>query len=328
MKIKIFLFHRVSPVRDFLWNPMEPELFEKIIIHLNKNYELVPLEQTLLGNYQPLGKKPLCAITFDDGYKDFLNYAFPVLQKYKAPSSMYVVTDCVDDDLPPWTYIINHLFINTSKLSIDLNLPDYPPSLHDRKWKTKEERISYAKKLSPFLKKIDYDEKKSIYQRIREEFNDVELPKGLMMSWNDIKEVHLNGCEIGSHSCSHPLLANKTNVDEIRKELTESGKKIESNINKFPLTISYPFGSYNETVKTIAQNAGYKIGVAVHPSTFDSSKHNLFEVPRIELYDEPFFKSRLRISGIIENINRMIKLLFVSISIHFFELFTIANEIN
>lgn len=311
MKIKIFLFHRVSAVRDSLWNPMSPQLFENIIIYLNKNYELVPLENTLLGNYRPSGKKPLCAITFDDGYKDFIDCAFPILQKHKTPSSMYVVTDCADNNIPPWTYIINHLFIYTSKLSIDLNLPLPPPLLQQKKWNSKKERILYAKKLSPFLKKINYDEKQVIYKKIRDEFNDVELPHGLMMSWDEIKEVYNNGCEIGSHSCSHPLLANKTNILEIRKELVESGRKIEKQTGKFPLSVSYPFGSYNDAVKKIAQETGYKIGMAVNPLTYDSSKHNLFEVPRIELYDEPFFKSKLRMKGIIGRINRIIKLLMI-----------------
>jgi peptidoglycan/xylan/chitin deacetylase (PgdA/CDA1 family) len=312
MKIRVFLFHRVSPVRDLLWNPMTPELFEKIITYLKKNYEPVQLEKTLLSQTKPSGKKPLCAITFDDGYKDFIEYAFPILVKHNIPSSMYVVTDCVDQNIPPWTYIINHLFINTSKLSINLDLSMYPPSLQQREWINKEERILYAKKLSPYLKQIDYNEKQLLYQQIKEQFNDVDLPKGLMMSWQDIKEIQNNGCEIGSHSCSHPLLANKTNVDEIRKEISESGKKIHEEIGKFPTTFSYPFGNYNDKVISIAKEEGYKMGVAVRSCTYESQKHNIFEIPRIELYDEPYYKSKMRINGLIEKINNIIKMILIT----------------
>jgi peptidoglycan/xylan/chitin deacetylase (PgdA/CDA1 family) len=311
MKIRVFLFHRVSPVRDPLWNPITPESFEKIIKYLKKNYEPVPLEKTLTSQFQPSGKKPLCAITFDDGYKDFIDYAFPILAKYNMPSSMYVVTDCVNQNIPPWTYIINHLFINTSKLSINLDLSMYPPSLQQREWLNKEERILYAKKLSPYLKKIDYNEKKLLYQQIKNDFNDVDVPEGLMMSWDDIKEIHSNGCEIGSHSCSHPLLANKTCIDEIRNELSESGKQIQEKIGKFPITISYPFGNYNDQVIRISKEEGYQMGVAVKSCTYNTQNHNIFEIPRIELYDEPYYKSWMRINGLIEKINSIIKVLLI-----------------
>ncbi|MBK7956947.1 MAG: polysaccharide deacetylase family protein [Bacteroidetes bacterium] len=35
---------------------------------------------------------------FDDGYLDNLEYAAPILAKYKVPASFYVVTDCIDQN--------------------------------------------------------------------------------------------------------------------------------------------------------------------------------------------------------------------------------------
>ena len=307
LKIKIFLFHRVSPGRDPLWNPMSPKLFEQIIAHLNKNYEIVPLEKTLFGEYKPIGKKELCAITFDDGYKDFIEYAFSILHKFKAPSSLYVISDCVDTNLPPWTYIVNHLFINTSYLLIDLKSKALPPQLQKTNWKNSTERIAYAKQLSPFLKQLNNFERQLIYKQIKDEFNDVDPPLNMMMNWVEIKNVYENGCEIGSHSVSHPLLVKKTNPEEIRKELLESGKKIQEVIGKFPLSISYPFGSYNDEIKKMALAAGYKTGLVVNNRSYNSTVNDVFEIPRIELYDEPFIKAKLRINGTIEKINRIIK---------------------
>lgn len=312
IKIRIYLFHRVSPQRNLLWNPMTPKLFEQIVIYLNNKYEIVPLEKTLLGEYQPLSKKELCAITFDDGYKDFIEYAFPILLKHKSPSSMYIVSSCADNNIPPWTYIINHLFLNTSHISLDIKSKALPASLQKTKWKGQKERIHYAKKLSPFLKQLNNQERQLIFEQIVADFDDVEKPEGMMLSWDDIRYLHQNGCEIGSHSVSHPLLAKKTNIEEIAKELTESGKIIEQQIGKFPIAISYPFGSSNDLIKKTAQNVGYKIGVSVNAAYYDSKKNNLFEVPRIELFDEPFIKSKLRMSGFIEKINKAMRLVLLT----------------
>jgi len=305
IKIRIFLFHRISPHRDVLWNPMTPKLFEKILIYLNKKYEIVPLEKALLGEYKPISKKKLCALTFDDGYKDFIDYAFPILQKHKSPSSMYIVSDCIENNVPPWTYILNHLFIHTSHLSLRINSKVLPLVLQQTKWKNKKDRLKYLKKLSPFLKQLNNQERILIFEQIVSEFNDVDKPDGLMLNWDEIRYIYENGCEIGSHSTSHPLLAKKTDISHITKELAESGKKIETAIGKFPTAISYPFGSYNDIIKNIAYSVGYKIGLTVNSHSYNSKKKYLFEIPRIELYSEPFFKSTLRINGTIASIKRI-----------------------
>src|ERR1017187_5344676 len=98
MSIKILLFHRISPHIDPVWPPITPTHFNKIITHLTKNYEVVPLEETILGNYKPHTSKKLCAITFDDGYKDFMDYAMPIVREQKVAASIYVITDCVDSN--------------------------------------------------------------------------------------------------------------------------------------------------------------------------------------------------------------------------------------
>jgi len=305
--LRTFLFHRVSPQRDKLWNPITPQLFDRILKYLDSNFEIVPLEQTLLGTYKPVAKKELCAITFDDGYKDYIDHALPILHKYKAPSSMYVVTDCVEKNLPPWTYLINHLFINTSHLALDLQSKALPPQLQKTKWKNQEERIAFARKLSPFLKQLNNHERTLIYNQILKDLDDVDYPEDMMMNWKEIEEISRENCEIGSHSVSHPLLTKKIDHDSLKKEIYDSGKKIEKVIGKFPLAFSYPFGNYNKAIEKMTQEAGYRLGIAVNNTFCKIPSFNPYEVPRIELYDEPFFKSRLRISGVIEKVSRAIK---------------------
>ena len=77
MIVRIYSFHRISPVRDALWDPVDPKLFEKIIRYLTKNYKLVNVED--LGNVK--GDNLACVV-FDDGYKDAMKYAVPILKKY------------------------------------------------------------------------------------------------------------------------------------------------------------------------------------------------------------------------------------------------------
>lgn len=296
MKIKVFLFHRISPHQDPLWPPVRPEHFDEILNYLKRNFEIVPLEETVLGNYKPTKSKQLCAITFDDGYKDFLEYALPIINKYKVPASLYVITDCVNSNVPPWTYLFNHLLLNSKISSLEIDSIEIPDSLKNNSWKNEEEKIACIKRFSPVLKTISDEEKERIMSRVQTQIKDVETPKGLMLSWDEIKVIKSEGIEIGSHSGNHPALSRHLNLDTVRYELIRSGEEIKEAIGKFPIAISYPFGIYNNEVKKIAKEVGYKMGLTVLPKPY-SCKDDQFEIPRIELYSESFFRSRMRING-------------------------------
>jgi peptidoglycan/xylan/chitin deacetylase (PgdA/CDA1 family) len=302
MKIKIFLFHRISPVRDHLWDPIEPSHFEFIINFLNKKYTLVPLETTLL---EPEKKhsKPLASVVFDDGYKDFLNYSLPILKKYHCPASMYVVTDCVSKQLPPWTYILDYHFSESKKLKLNINNDLLPSHLRINSFSNVSERISFAKQFKPFLKTIPNDQRIELYNQVTESLDDVKVHNDLIMNWTELKQIKAEGIEIGSHTQTHPLLAKIDSESDLIKEIKVSGEIIESQLGSFPLTLSYPIGSYNETVKIIAKQSGYKFGLAVNQGFYDNNMQDVFEIPRTELYNESELKTKLRISGIIQKIN-------------------------
>ena len=296
MNIKVFLFHRISPHIDPVWSPISPAHFDKILTYLQKHFEIVPLEQTILGNYKPNESKKICAITFDDGYKDFVEYALPIIKKHNVPASMYVITDCVDSGLPPWTFIFNHLLLNTKNSTLEIDSVEVPNNIRKIKWTTLREKVTYINYISHVLKRISDEERESIMQQIHAQIKDVVNPHGLMMTWDDIRNICKEGIEIGSHSANHPVLSKDLHLDNVKHELKRSGEEIEKEIGKFPLAISYPFGIYNNEAKKIAKQVGYKMGLTVFPKEF-STNEDQFEIPRIELYSEPFYKSRLRING-------------------------------
>jgi len=74
----------------------------------------------------------------------------------------------------------------------------------------------------------------------------------------------------------------------------------------FPKTISYPVGSYNNTTIRLSKEVGYKIGLAVKQDVYSPKEDGIFEVPRIELYNESWFKTRLRISHTLEKIKKIV----------------------
>ncbi len=311
MKASIFLFHRVSPQRDKLWDPLSPERFDEILKYLKSKFEIYHAEKILsltptLSKAEG-AKKPLAAIVFDDGYKDYIEYSLPLLKKHNLPSSMYVVTSSVESGSPPWTYVLDNALANTKKSKLDIDISLLPAELKNTSWKNGSDKIAFAKKFKPYLKKISDAKRRTIFEQTIRSLNDVEAPQNLMMSWNEINQIKVAGTVIGSHTVSHPLLSKIENEKEIENELSLSAEKIKEHTGDFPLTISYPIGSFDERVKKIAVKTGYKFGLAVDQKEYESVKHDLFEVPRIELYNEPLLKTKLRINGTLEKIKKVLR---------------------
>src|SRR5689334_4181726 len=134
IKVKNFLFHRVNPVRDELWDPMDVQKFEQCVRYLSKNYQVLHLEDACNTelNY---GDKPIATISFDDGYHDNLEYAAPILQKYNCPASFYIVTDCIDTGRMVWTQEIKHYLQSTRLLQFNADLEYLPEGLQVKGWK-------------------------------------------------------------------------------------------------------------------------------------------------------------------------------------------------
>src|ERR1700674_258658 len=103
MLVKNFLFHRVSEEIDKQWPPMRPMLFDEIIRTLLKNHKIICLEE-LLTSPDLRSSKTFATVLFDDGYKDNIEYAAPILKKNNCAASFYVVTDCIDRNIPTWTF--------------------------------------------------------------------------------------------------------------------------------------------------------------------------------------------------------------------------------
>jgi len=201
---------------------------------------------------------------------------------------------------------MDYTFQYTDKKEINLEFDFLPEELRVKKLPNNKERIDYVKKLKPVIKNLSHEQRTKAFAVVKEAFDDIEIPL-LMMNWDDLRQLKNKGHYIGSHTVSHSMLGTMTNKDEIKKELTESGEKIKLELGHFPSTISYPVGSYNKTTIQLSKAAGYKIGLAVKQQPYDPEKHDCFEIPRIEIYNEPWLKTKLRIENVFGAISKVLK---------------------
>lgn len=301
MVIRNFLFHRVSDERDDLWPPMTPALFEKIIRALTQTYNVVCLEEWLQGDGKNSGNKKLATVLFDDGYKDNIEYAAPILKKYNCPASFYIVTDCINKNIPTWTYLLDHALQQTNIQIITIDLNQAPEEL--RKITLADKAL--VKRIKPWMKKLANADRVQVLNSILKQCSDIQSPQNKMMNWEDIRHLMESGFYIGSHSHTHPMLAALEDEKDIMDELNLSASAIKEKLGKDPLTISYPIGSFDERVMRLAGESGYKYGLAVEQKFYRDEQDGLMAIPRVELYQEQWWKVGLRLNGVYQKAKQL-----------------------
>jgi peptidoglycan/xylan/chitin deacetylase (PgdA/CDA1 family) len=286
---------------------MQPALFEKIIRFLTGNFKVVLLEDYLKEPAAFKKEKKLATISFDDGYRDNIEMAAPILLRHRCPASFYVVTDCIDRNIPTWTYITDLFFQQASNKSLLLEDDFVPGFLRKTVWSNDMEAKEWGRKVKPWMKSLPNPRRLWVMEQMEAQNKGTAPPHKMMMNWSEVKELQDAGFYIGSHSHTHPMLASLTNEEEIENELTISSARIQEKLGQIPATISYPIGSWDERVINAAARSGYRNGLAVEQRFYKPDTDNILAIPRVELYNEPWWKARLRISGLYQTVKKLVR---------------------
>jgi hypothetical protein len=116
----ILLFHEIQDDLDSeLWTGCPTALFEKCIQWLkNAGWDIVPLAEALRRLNAEEPTQPFAVITFDDGYRDNITRALPILRRAQAPFTMYVPTDAITRELYAWWLGLREIFRKNDKVEI------------------------------------------------------------------------------------------------------------------------------------------------------------------------------------------------------------------
>ena len=168
------------------------------------------------------------------------------------------------------------------------------------------ERVSWAQGFLPKLKLLTHEQRTQVIDAIKNQCDDVVLP-AFMMNWNEVRDLKNAGHYIGSHAVTHSMLGTMAKDEDQLFELKQSAARIEAELGYFPKTISYPVGSYNARTAVLAKEVGYKLGLAVKQDRYNPNTDGVFEIPRINLSNEPWWKTKLRLTNRIEDIKKLMK---------------------
>jgi peptidoglycan/xylan/chitin deacetylase (PgdA/CDA1 family) len=301
-QITILMFHRIGPAKNaWLLPPTNTSDFEDQMKYLSKTHKILSLNElaTCLQVGKPLAKK-VAIVTFDDGYKDNYQYAFPILKKYKIPATIFLVTGHIDTGNLFWFDKIRYIIWNTkiNKLKLD-GFGDF--SLNSIK-----NRLQTIFTIVEKLKKIKDAEKNDLMEKLIN-ISKVDIPHDLgrdvILSWDEVKEMNDWGIDFGAHTISHPILT-KIPLEQAKFEILQSKKDIEKRLEQSVYTFAYPNGTYEDfdtKIIDLVKESGFTCAVTTIP-TIKASKMNLYKLGR-QSPGWSFLSFKFIVSGLYSDVN-------------------------
>ncbi len=272
---QILIYHRVNDDRDPFFSSVPTEVFERHMAYIARTYRVLTVEE--LAERMRRGGLPrnALAITFDDGYRDTLTHAAPILARYGLPATVFLATGFIGSAEVPWFDRVALALKATKAESF------VAPWGETVQLSRQADRVRAVERTLDYLKQLRDDDLRQTTDRLLEALcvTDQRGFKNLMLSWDDVQALTGLGFSIGAHTVNHPILS-RVSAQRAWTEILGSRTMIESACGRPPKAFAYPNGGahdYTDTIKHLVREAGFTCAVTTRfgLNTRDTSPYEL-----------------------------------------------------
>lgn len=256
---QILTYHRVNDETDPFFPSIPTDVFERQMAYVARTCSVVTLETLVERMGRGVLPPNALAITFDDGYRDNLTHAAPILTRYGLPATIFVATGFIGSAEVPWFDRIALAFKTTAASAFEA------PWGERLRLAGQADRLRALDVTRAYLKRLPDDALRVRVAHLLGKLGvtDQRCFKNLMLTWDDVHALTGLGFSIGAHTVNHPILS-RVSPQRAWMEILGSLTMIESACGRAPRAFAYPNGGpddYNETVKSLVREAGFTCAV-------------------------------------------------------------------
>ncbi len=293
----ILTLHRVRPHQTGAFAPnrfldITPEFLDHSLGFFRKaGFEPLSIDQLperlATTNRQT---KPFFVVTFDDGYRDVLDHAWPVLRKHQCPWTIYITGAYAQGQGRIWWLELEEAIAGQD--AINLQIGPRPVTLKTQSVAEKAKAFRWLRNL---FYKTPSRQWPALLDDIRAQSSEPsrQTPAVLCANWQDLAALrHDPSITIGSHTLTHPILSQIGDA-QARQEIGASRRMIAEALGTAPRHFSYPSGGANSFCRRdieLVAHAGYQTAVTTRPAHLwpinsgdPTARTSLLTLPRISL---------------------------------------------
>lgn len=273
----VLLYHRVLPesvsARSHSSNAIvvTPTTFTRHLRVLRRHFSFVsPLEFEEWWQGKRRLPKPPCLISFDDGWKDNLEYARPILRAAGAPAIIFLPTDYIGTGRVFWQERLSGLLDTLGRHSELRSHPLVARLTLDAVFQQDgASRSLQARDVARRFKTHTPEQIDSIVTEVADLVRTVTGPVepasiDAYLNWQDVQTMLPEDIHFGSHAVTHRILTRLDSV-AVQNELSTSKQILEQKLGKAVRMLAYPNGDHDETTCRIARESGYSLAFTTVP---------------------------------------------------------------
>lgn len=251
--------------------------FERLLVWLSRHFDCVSMESMLSERE---GMRPRLTLTFDDGWRDNAEVAFPLLQRYQIPASIFLATDYIGTDRRFWWEALGETFWQrpheTTQLvqalgTLGLTVPDALCSA--------DAGVERSRAIGRFLQELKHLPAQTLNELTR--YCPAHNTRDAL-DWQQVQHMEASGLvRFGSHGAGHAILT-LLNKSALEDDLRRAAAALQRHC-KAPLEVfCYPNGNHDSQVREAVSSQGYRYALATQPGLLGESTAPLV-LPRIDV---------------------------------------------
>lgn len=274
-KLVVLGYHNVTPTHRFPSATGAAGLGRQLRL-LRTVAKVVPLESAL-ATLAAGGSLPAraVAVTFDDGYRDNLTVAAPLLRSLGVPATIYLVPGLLSREVTAWwerlAWAVRGARVGSVEFEgavLSLGGPD--------------ERAAALHAVERSVKRTDHATRTAVVEDLVGRLDPAgEFDRDLYLDWDGAREIVRAGWAVGSHTTAHAILARETAPAQ-QADLVSCRAALSENLSVEVPGLAYPNGERDDydtdTIAAVAA-AGHTHAVTTWGRTADTGR-GPFEIGR------------------------------------------------
>ena len=272
--------HRVAPPDGSSYSPLDPDIFKELLKFLKENFHICSFSE--LGDVPK--SRPALVLSFDDGYRDFINYTMPILDEFDIRANQNIIPGCVTSGFPPLNVFIQDFIGKANEADlVRLDIPGVDMS----KAKSNPIQVSAAIKNKPIAEQNKLAKKIIPYM-----LNCKGFQPTAMMTLEQVRQAATYH-EIGVHSYEHATMTQETD-EYFCYDAKRCKSYMKEELDMDAGVYAFPNGGYRFSQIAHLIDLGYETILLVD-NAFGRKKDNI--LPRFNFVAAGNYEARFRAVG-------------------------------
>jgi peptidoglycan/xylan/chitin deacetylase (PgdA/CDA1 family) len=257
--VLVLNYHRIGHITNmpFLRDAISatPADFDRQLAFLARHTDVISGDD--LPHVLRTGRGRHILITFDDGYLDNYELAFPLLQRHGLTATFFICTGLLDDRGLAWWDEISWMVRTSTRLELPVS------SWFETPITLAEDREPAIKAVIDRYRALPGDQTAAFLNHVAEATGTSRatpsLSRNLWMTWDHVREMRAAGMTIGAHTITHPILSRLPAECQL-EEIAGSRARVGVEIGESPKLFAYPVGkpyTFNTDTRAALQSAGF-----------------------------------------------------------------------